>query len=284
MIQLTCLETKKEENFEHYGCFNIEPLEIGQGITLGNSLRRTLLSDLYGCAITNAHFEMETTGFLSHLNQENKIRHEFQPINGIREDSLEILLNLKEILFKLPIRSEIFSKNFEPIIGIIESTGPKIITASQISFPFLLNSEKPQILNLHHYICTMTTNDPNKKFRIKLKLDIGKGYKISESPSIPSIDGIERDNYLFPFQVDAFFMPVKRVNFRIKMIHDSFGNLKESLFLEVITNGSLTPHRALQESLKLLLDLLVPLFTQEVLSSMTETLKISKSISFKSRK
>ena len=83
MSTLTCIETYIDKNKNHYGCFIIEPLEIGQGITLGNTLRRTLLSDLNGYAISGVRI--------------NNLKHEFSVIEGLREDVLEVILNLKEM-------------------------------------------------------------------------------------------------------------------------------------------------------------------------------------------
>ena len=86
MNSLYCIENYIDKEQNHFGCFLIEPLEIGQGITLGNALRRTLLSDLSGFAITGLRI--------------NNLKHEFAIIEGLREDILEVLLNLKELVFK----------------------------------------------------------------------------------------------------------------------------------------------------------------------------------------
>ena len=86
MSAITCIETYINKDQTYYGSFLIEPLEIGQGITLGNTLRRTLLSDLTGYAITGVRI--------------NNLKHEFSIIEGLREDILELLLNLKEIVFQ----------------------------------------------------------------------------------------------------------------------------------------------------------------------------------------
>jgi DNA-directed RNA polymerase subunit alpha len=92
MSTLSCIETYKDKEQNIYGCFLIEPLEVGQGITLGNALRRTLLSDLTSLAITGIRV--------------NNLKHEFASIQGIREDVLEIILNLKEIVFKNSFHSK----------------------------------------------------------------------------------------------------------------------------------------------------------------------------------
>jgi DNA-directed RNA polymerase subunit alpha len=85
MSTLNCIETYIDQEQNHYGCFVIEPLETGQGITLGNALRRTLLSDLTGFSITGVRI--------------NDLKHEFSIVEGLREDILEVLLNLKEVVF-----------------------------------------------------------------------------------------------------------------------------------------------------------------------------------------
>ena len=97
MSTLTCIETYIDNEKNHYGCFVIEPLETGQGITLGNALRRTLLSDLTGFSITGVRI--------------NDLKHEFSIIEGLREDILEVLLNLKEIINEVKdILCEYFKK------------------------------------------------------------------------------------------------------------------------------------------------------------------------------
>lgn len=280
MITLTCLESRQENKFQQYALFNIEPLEVGQAITLGNSLRRMLLSDLCGYAVTAAHFQIEANGSLPHLAYETPIVHEFQSVNGLREEPLEILLNIKEIRFRPPLRSGLFvsTLDLEPIIGIIEVVGPKIICANQIRFPFLSIEKQPQILNPSQYICTLTAEE-NRRFRMKLQIETGKGYKFAyeDIPENPN-DEIKKLAFNdFPFQLDANFMPVERVHFRIKTIHDEYGNLRESLLLEILTNGSITPQRAFQESLKLLFDLITPLLINSTFFDLTKEIEKLKS-------
>ncbi|RZL51180.1 MAG: hypothetical protein EOP00_00655 [Pedobacter sp.] len=276
MITLTCLESRQQNGFQQYALFNIEPLEVGQAITLGNSLRRMLLSDLCGCAVTAAHFQMEANGPLAHLSYETPIVHEFQSVTGLREEPLEILLNMKEIRFKPPLRPGIFlsSSDLEPIIGMVEVIGPKIICANQIRFPFLPIEKQPKVLNPSQYICTFTSQE-SRRFRIKLQIETGKGYKFAyeDSPEKQKETVTKLTFNEFPFQLDAAFMPVERVHFRIKTIHDEYGNLRESLLLEILTNGSITPQRALQESLKLLLDLITPLFINSAFFDLTKEIE-----------
>jgi DNA-directed RNA polymerase subunit alpha len=121
-MKLTSLETYINKEQDHYGSFIIEPLEIGQGITLGNSLRRTLLSDLTGYAISGVRM--------------NNIKHEFSMIEGLREDVLEVLLNLKEIVFKSSFCSKI-KKNQTEVKGFLNVKGPTVVTAGMFKSIYL---------------------------------------------------------------------------------------------------------------------------------------------------
>ena len=236
MNKLTCIENYIDTNNNHFGSFLIEPLELGQGITLGNSLRRTLLSDLTGLAITGVRI--------------NNLKHEFSIIEGLREDILEVLLNLKEIKFK---NSFSFKENLSlasssgfKLKGFLKIKGPIVITAGMFNLP----KNIIKIINPNQYICTIVDNS-----EIYLEIDIekGKGYRLGEE----YIKYPKKRSTLF---IDALFMPIKKVNYKIKLIHDTEGNIKESLNLEILTNGTISPERSLQESLKILINLFYPLF------------------------
>ena len=152
MSTLTCIETYIDKNEEHYGCFIIEPLEIGQGITLGNTLRRTLLSDLNGYGITGVRI--------------NNLKHEFSVIEGMREDVLEVILNLKEIVFKSSLKTE----KTNQLKVFLNVKGPIIVTAGLFQLPE--NSLK--IVNPSQYICTIIDNS---EFYIEIDIENGKGYR-----------------------------------------------------------------------------------------------------------
>jgi DNA-directed RNA polymerase alpha subunit len=241
MSTLTCLENYIDKEKNHYSCFLIEPLEIGNGITIGNSLRRTLLSDLTGFSVIGVRI--------------NNLKHEFDTVPGLREDVLEVILNLKEIVFKtsfvfpLPEEKE---KSFRKFKGFLLQKGPLILTAGMFQLP----KNSIQILNPNQYIGTIVDTS-----EIYLEIDIehGKGYRLAEENLIKEIEKKNGKNPTTLF-VDGLFMPIKRVNYKIKLIHDTKGNIKESLIFEIWTNGSITPKRSLQESLKLLLNLYYPLF------------------------
>lgn len=238
MSTLTCIETyiDKEENY--YGCFVVEPLETGQGITLGNAIRRTLLSDLTSYSITGVRI--------------NNLKHEFSVVEGLREDVLEVLLNLKEVIFKNSFSSK---KEKTPLKfkAFLNVKGPVIVTAGMFQLPKNLL----RIINPTQYICTIVDSS---EFYLEVDIENGKGYRLTEENRRKNFEEktfVSRPSTLL---VDALFMPVKRVNYKIKLIHDSQGNIKESLNLEILTNGSITPKRSLYESLKILMNLFYPLF------------------------
>jgi DNA-directed RNA polymerase subunit alpha len=241
MSTLTCIETYIDKDQNHYGCFIIEPLENGQGITVGNALRRTLLSDLNGFAITGVRI--------------NDLKHEFSIIEGLREDILEVLLNLKEIIFKTSF-SIIENKEKLKVKGFLKIKGPIIVTAGMFQLP----KNNFKILNPNQYICTIVDNS---ELYIEIDIENGKGYKLIEE--IRKYENQQNSSLTKPSTliIDAIFMPVKRVNYKIKMIHDTKGNIKESLTLEVWTNGTISPRRSIQESLKILMNLFYPLFVDD---------------------
>ena len=238
MSKLTCVENYIDSDKNYYGSFLIEPLEIGQGITLGNALRRTILSDLTGYAISGARI--------------NNLKHEFAVIEGIREDVLDILLNLKEIIFKKSFCTKKEKKRTE-FQGFIQVKGPIIVTAGMFHLP----KNTVSILNPNQYICTLVDNS---EFYLEIDIENGKGYKLTEENrknKNEKIFHLKDPSTLF---IDSVYMPIRKVNYKIKLIHDTYGNIKESLHLEVITNGSISPKRSVYEGLKLLLELFYSLF------------------------
>ena len=255
---LNCLETSIDEEKNILSSFLIEPLQTGQGITLGNSLRRTLLADLTGFAITGARI--------------NNLKHEFAVVEGIREDILEILLNLKEITLRssLLLKEKIaINGNKKPLKfkAFLNVQGPMIVTAGM----FFLPKNAFQIINPEQYICTIVNNS---NLYLEIDIENGVGYQLTDESRKRNIP--EKLSTLKPttLLVDALFMPVKRVNYKIKLIHDSYGNIKESLYLEIQTNGSITPKRSLQEAIKILMHLFYSLFlTPELLEISSHLIK-----------
>ena len=263
------------EEIEYSSTFLIEPLEIGQGITLANAIRRTLLSDLTGYAITGIRI--------------NNLKHEFDNSIGVREDTLEIISNLKEIIFKGPIfvKNDKLPKKF---LGTLQIKGPKVVTAGLLNIEVINFAEKNftadikefknltsqflnineniesefhnynntlEILNPSLYICSITNNHT---FDLEIDIERGKGYKLYESNILEEAQNKITFTKHNSLSVDSIYMPIKNVNYKIKMINDAKGNIKESISISIVTNGSITPLRALKEALKDLLDLLFPLF------------------------
>lgn len=220
-FETECIESRIDEARDHYGKFLVEPLEPGQGITIGNALRRVLLSDLDGVAIVSVRIA--------------GVNHEFSTIPGIREDVLEILLNLKELVFK--------SDSDEVLIGRLRVQGPAIVTASDIDLPSEVTLVDPK-----QYIATICGNNI---LEMEFRLERGKGYKLIEK----AIDDISIDF----LQVDAIFMPVKKVSYKVDDIRYSQNEIKDSLLIEVWTDGSITPKEAISQSANILTNLFSPL-------------------------
>nr|YP_010986130.1 plastid-encoded DNA-directed RNA polymerase subunit alpha [Polyopes affinis]WOL37048.1 plastid-encoded DNA-directed RNA polymerase subunit alpha [Polyopes affinis] len=220
-FQIECIESKTEGARQQYGHFILEPLKQGQGITVGNSLRRTILSDLQGAAIVAVRIA--------------GINHEFSTITGVREDVLEILLNLKEVVLK--------SYSQEPQIGRIRVQGPAIITAGLLDLP-----PDIKIIDPKQYIATICNNTI---FEMEFRIEQGHGYRLVDK----NIDNKSLDF----LQIDAVFMPATKINYIIEEKRVSSTLIQEKLSIEVWTNGSLSPQEAISQGANVLTNLFHPL-------------------------
>jgi len=216
-ISIKCLKSEKIQSGACHGQFIINSLQTGQGITIGNQLRRVLLGDLGGIAISAVRIA--------------GITHEFSTIPGVREDILEILLNLKGIVFK--------SKTKKVQFGRLKVQGPSVITADLIQLPSDL-----EIINPNHYIATISTSN---LLEIEFKFEYGTGYRLA-SQSFSEED----ENYL---QLDTIFMPIQKVDFKIENVYDTNNNISEKLLLDIWTNGSISPNDALESAAQIIIDL-----------------------------
>ena len=216
-ISIKCLKSEKIESGACHGQFLISSLKPGQGITIGNQLRRVLLNDLGGVSISAVRIA--------------GVSHEFSTIPGVREDILEILLNLKGIVFK--------SKTQTPQFGRLKIQGPAVVTADLIQLPSNL-----EIVNPNHYIMTISTSNI---LEIEFKFEYGTGYKLASQTFLE-----ENENYL---QLDTIFMPVQKVDFKIENVYDNSNNITERVFLDVWTNGSISPNEALKSAAQITIDL-----------------------------
>ena len=216
-ISIKCLKLETIESGAEHGQFLINSLNPGQGITIGNQLRRVLLNDLGGVGISAVRIA--------------GISHEFSTIPGVREDILEILLNLKGIVVK--------SKTKTPQFGRLKIQGPTVVTASLIQLPANL-----EIVNPNHYIMTISTSNV---LEIEFKFEFGTGYKLASQTFLE-----ENENYL---QLDTIFMPVQKVDFKIENVYDSTNNITERVILDIWTNGSLSPTEALTSAAQITIDI-----------------------------
>ena len=216
-ISIKCLKSEKIQSGTCHGQFLINSLRPGQGITIGNQLRRVLLGDLGGVAISAVRIA--------------GVSHEFSTIPGVREDILEILLNLKGIVFK--------SKTKDIQFGRLKIQGPSVVTANLIQLP-----ETLKVINPNHYIATISTSNI---LEIEFKFEYGIGYKLASQPFSD-----EADNYL---QLDTIFMPVQKVDFKIENVYDDDNNITERLFIDIWTNGSIYPKDALESAAQIIIDL-----------------------------
>ena len=216
-IFIKCLNSEKIQSGACHGQFVINALKPGQGITIGNQLRRVLLGDLGGMAISAVRIAGVT--------------HEFSTIPGIREDILEILLNLKGIVLK--------SKTKKTQFGRLKIQGPNVVTADSIE----LNNDI-EVINPNHYIATLSTSSI---LEIEFIFEYGTGYKLASQTFLE-----EDENYL---QLDTIFMPVQKADFKIENVYDSSNEITERLFLDIWTNGSISPTKALESASQIIIDL-----------------------------
>jgi DNA-directed RNA polymerase subunit alpha len=221
-FQVECVESSIAENSSQYSRFVLEPLERGQGTTLGNALRRTLLSNLEGTAVTAVRIA--------------GVNHEFATIPGVREDALDILLNMKEMV----LRS--YSPDLQ--IGRLYVQGPATITAEHFEL-----SPDVDIINPDQYVATLSAD---ATLEMEFKIEQGKGYRAVER-------GRDEGSALDFMQIDAVFMPVKKVNYTVEDARVGGAIEKDRLILEIWTNGSLTPQEALSQAASILVDLFNPL-------------------------
>lgn len=221
-FQVDCVESTTERDQSQYSRFVIDSLDRGQGTTVGNALRRVLLSNLGGAAITAARI--------------GGVNHEFATISGVREDVLDILLNLKQIVLRCQAS--------QPQIGRLLVHGPATVTAGNIEL-----HPGVEVVNPTQYIATLSES---ATIEMELRIESGMGYRsFHRSRDEPlSLDFL---------QIDAVFMPVRKVNFTIEDVRIGESQLRDRLLLDVWTDGSITPQEALSKAAHILVGLFDPL-------------------------
>ena len=214
MFQIQCLNSKVENPTNILGKFCIEPLKQGQGVTIGNALRRVLLSDLPGLSIVGVHI--------------NNVSHEFSTIPGLKEDIIEVLLNLKQIILKGDL--------IEPINARLLFQGPGVITAQNLELPDEITLVEPC-----QYIGSLTGRT---SLEMEVLIEPGYGYLVSEQFINQLPKGF--------LAVDAVFMPVRKANFFVETSRTTTVSISESIIFEIITDGSIEPLAAMDYAISTL--------------------------------
>jgi DNA-directed RNA polymerase subunit alpha len=210
--RVVCVRDKLTETF---GEFHVEPFERGFGHTVGNSLRRVLLSSLEGSAVTKIKIQ--------------GVQHEFSSIPGMVEDVTDLVLNLKGLVVKN--HSEL------PRTLHIDRDRRGIVTAADIQ-----HDETVEIINPDHILCTLTDDVP---FRVELTVENGRGYR-------PAAEGHTEDLEIGAIPIDAIFSPVMRVEYRVENTRVGQRTNYDKLILRIWTTGTLGPEMALVEAAKIL--------------------------------
>ncbi len=217
-FQIECVESQGS-----YSRFVLEPLERGQGITVGNALRRVLLSNLEGTAVTVVRIA--------------GVNHEFATVPGVREDVMDLLLNIKALVLA--------SHSPYPQILRLKVNGPARVTAADLHCP-----ADVEVIDPNQYIATLSEG---ATLEMELTVERGKGYRSVEryrDDHSSSIDALK---------IDAVFMPVKKVKTEVTEIRLGDGTERESLTLDIWTNGSISPQQALSQAASILVNLFTPL-------------------------
>jgi DNA-directed RNA polymerase subunit alpha len=220
-LNIKCVNTTTDSDGSIYGKFVIEPLERGYGTTLGNSLRRVLLSGLKGCAITSVRIEGVT--------------HEFTTIPGVVEDVLDVMLNLKGVILK--------SNSDDPIYVRldVDRTGP--VLAGDLEVP-----ADVKIVNPDWHLCTLSEGSG---IHAVMTAEIGKGY-------VPA-DNNTNNKAVDTLTLDAVFMPIRRVAYTVEDTRVGQRTDYDKLTLEIWSNGSIDVNSALAQAAGQLIEHLVPL-------------------------
>lgn len=207
------------ESDDKFGKFEFRPLEPGYGITIGNALRRILLSSLEGYAITSVKVE--------------GVDHEFSTIKGVIEDVTDIILNLKQIRFKNEV------EDFDSEKVTVSISGQEEFTAGDIN-KFMTGF---RVLNPDMVICRM---EPDVKLQLELSISKGRGY-------VPAVENKPEETEFGLIPIDSIYTPIKKVKYAVENFRVEQKTDYEKLILEISTDGSIQPKDALKEAAKILI-------------------------------
>lgn len=215
MIEFEKPNITKVDESTNYGKFVVEPLERGCGTTLGNSLRRILLSSLPGAAVSSIQID--------------GVLHEFSTIDGVLEDVTQIILNIKKLALKMNTDED---KNIE-----IDVNGPAKVTAADI-----VADPDVEVLNPEQYICTVADGG---HFHVRMTVKKGRGYVAADQNK-------SDDMPIGVLPIDSIFTPISRVNYQVESTRVGRRNDFDKLTLDVWTNGSISPREAISLAAKIL--------------------------------
>ncbi len=216
-IEKPSIECVEQSEDNTYGKFVVEPLERGYGVTLGNSLRRILLSSIPGAAVTSIKID--------------GVLHEFSTIPGVKEDVAEIILNIKSLALKC--------NQDEPQIIIIDATEEGDITAGDI-----ITTDAVEVLNTDLHIATL---DANSRLYIEMVVETGRGYVSADKNKKEGLP-------IGTIPVDSIYTPVHKVNFAIEDTRVGNNTEYDKLTMEIYCNGNILPSDALSLAARILVD------------------------------
>lgn len=202
---------------EHSGTYEIDGLYPGYGHTLGNSLRRIILSSLPGAAITSVKID--------------GVEHEFSTMNGVREDVVTLLLNLKKLRFEMLTN--------EPQTVVLSTKGPKKVAGSDLTLP-----GQVRLLNPNSYICELTDKDAS--IEAEFRIERGLGYVPREALKKDRVE-------IGEISVDAIFSPIRRVNYEVENMRVGDRTDFNRLRLSIETDGTIEPRAALEQSIEVMI-------------------------------
>lgn len=248
---------KTEVKKDDYGKFIIEPLPSGYGHTLGNALRRVLLTSLEGAAVTTVKI--------------SGVKHQFSTLPGLKEDVIELILNVKNL------RMRLFDKKEAKMRLIV--TGPKEVKAEEIEVP-----SEIEIFNKDLYLCSLA--DKKTELNMELTVNSGTGYQLASE---------RKPTTLGEIPIDAAFTPVTRVNYKVAATRVGQQTNLDKLIMEIWTDKTIAPEKALEEAAKILVSYFLqiyepravmeepvavtPAISQEILKMLVEELDLPTRIS-----
>jgi DNA-directed RNA polymerase subunit alpha len=219
---------EKSGKFEILGCYP------GYGMTLGNALRRVLLASLEGAAITSVKIK--------------GISHEFSTIEGVMEDAVQIILNLKKIRFKM--------YSDEPVKASLKFKGEGKVTASEIKCPSSI-----EVVNKDQIVATVT----DKKTELEMELEISKGLGY-----VPIDQQYRPDKEIGVIAIDAVYTPIQRVNYEVENMRVGKRTDYNKITLEIVTDGSITPEEAFKKAVDILIEQFKTLVGIEIVQETVE--------------